>query len=182
MLPQCSHRPGAQAIARWTVTALDERAAIARAIMMQRKREQQPASPAGRVTFRPGGPSPRRPASPGVRQGPQRAPAPGRPARLRLRTGRVPGRRHGTGAGRRTGRPTTARPAARRCDRPAGLQTGRPARQAAGLRRVIGPVQSRISVAVRGCPHTLRRQPGGGAARPRTTDASNIRHLTDVSP
>jgi len=55
--------------------------------MMQRKREQQPASPAGRVTFRPGGPSPRRPASPGVRQGPQRAPAPGRPARLRRRPG-----------------------------------------------------------------------------------------------
>jgi hypothetical protein len=37
--------------------------------MMQRKREQQPASPAGHVTFRPGGPQSAAPGQPGARQG-----------------------------------------------------------------------------------------------------------------
>jgi len=130
MLPQCSHRPGAQAIARWTVTALDERGAIARAIMMQRKREQRPASPAGHVTFRPGGPQSAAPGQPGARQGRSAHRLPAGPPGYGAGLGRVPGRRYGTGAGRRTGRPTTASPAARRCDRPAGLQTARPARRA----------------------------------------------------
>jgi hypothetical protein len=174
--------PDALAIAQWAVPALAERRLLHGQSWCGVKREQRPASPAGRVTFRPGGPSPRRPASPGRGRAPIAHRLPAGPPGYVAGPGRVPGRRHGTGAGRRTGRPTTARPAARRHDRPAGLQTGRPARQTTGLRRVIGPVQSRISVAVRGCPHTLRRQPGGGAARPRMTDASNIRHLTDVSP
>jgi len=114
---------------------------------MRRKREQRPACPAGRVTFRPGDPvRGARPAR--VRPDPDRAPAPGRPVRRRRRPG------PGSGlAARHWSRPpdgpaynctpgrSTARPVARQRNRSLGGTTGRSAAQPGRLafRRAGGP-------------------------------------------